>query len=153
MSPQLSLKDAVNNLSTNRSTSTKDSSVTELLAKLLAVLPSLATSFSAASAALGNSNRRHARVVRVLLGRRAIGWVAILRLDGRLVLLFDKDVVSGEDAFLSGTLVLAHPPILVHIFVHCDLVVFLERYIASVRCSVTVQSTSLGNHWLRVASW
>lgn len=65
--------------------------------------------------------------------------------------MLHQHVVAREDALEAGTLVLAHPPVVVHVFVHEDLVVPLKGEIAVVGADVAVQSAGMGNDGLCVA--
>lgn len=158
------LKDAVDNITTNSGTRTKNGSIAELLAKLLTILSNLAISalllFSVGRLpTFSNSHGRHIRVVRVLLLRGTTlsrRGISILRLRvgggsvrGRLLLLvLNEDIVPGEYALLAGSGVLAHPPVLIHVLMHNNLVILIERYIAVIRSDVAVQSPCMGKHRL-----
>lgn len=157
------LKDAVDNITTNSGTRTKNGSIAELLAKLLTILSNFAISalllFSVGRLpTLSNSHGRHIRVVRVLLMRWTLSrrGISILRLrvrggsvGGRLLLLvLNEDIVPGEYALLAGSGVLAHPPVLIHVLMHNNLVIFIERHIAVIRSDITVQSPCMGKHRL-----
>lgn len=142
------LKDAVDNVSSNGSTGTENSSVTQLLTKLLAILVHLVVlAISLLSRAFSYGHGRHARIIRVLLRRRTlrVSRVTVLRLsrslhglDGLLGLLVHEHVVAREDTLLACALVSAHPPVLVHVFVDSDTIVLLEGQIATVGGGVAV---------------
>lgn len=155
------LEDAVDNVATNRGTSTKDGGVTKLLAKLLAILANLAVARGARLTWLAALCYRHGRntgIVRVLLRRWSLGLsgIAVCRLlwirhrggsgSGSLLLLLDEDVVLGEDALQAGAVVAAHPPVLVHVFVHVDLVVLLQAQVATITGLVAVQGPGMGQY-------
>lgn len=165
------LKNAVDEVASHSSASTKDGSISQLATKLLAILCHLIIALLLMALLgrlpLSNSHGRHRRVVWVLLWGRSLvlAGVAILRLSilwlsvrhrsrrslGLAVL--DKDVVAGEDALLSGALVLAHPPVLIHVLVDGDPVVLLQRDIAGVGAGVAVEGAGVGNDGLGCARW
>lgn len=121
---KVDLEDGVDNVTTNRRTSTEDGSITQLLSKLLAVGFHLAR--------LGRRPRlRTARNIEghvtVIAGSRRRGSVG--RHDALLLL---ADVASGENALHAGALVASLPPLVVHVLGDLDLVVGHEGQVAGV---------------------
>ena len=87
---------------------------------------------------LGNSHRRHLRIIRVHRGRRP--WVS------GLLRLLDKDVVLGEDTLLPRPQVSAHPPVGVHVLVNRDAVVLFEADVPRILAVVGVERTGVGKY-------
>jgi hypothetical protein len=50
----------------------------------------------------------------------------------------------GEDALHAGAVVAAHPPVLVHVLVHVDLVVLFQAQVATIGGLVAVQGPGMG---------
>lgn len=154
------LEDAVDDVATNRCTRTEDGGITKLLANLLSIHPNLAVAFAALLRwlALCYRHRRDTSIVWVLLRRWSLrlGRVAVCRLlrigygsgSGSLLLLLDEDVVLGEDALQASAVVAAHPPVLIHVFVHVDLVVLVQAQVASIAGIVAVQGSGMGQDGL-----
>lgn len=147
------LKDAVDNVSSDGRASTEDGRITQLLTKLLAHLAGLATAFALALTTLRNRHWGHVCVVGVLLLRWSlrIAVHGLLWWHRSLVLLLDEDVVAREDALLAGSLVAAHPPVRIHVLVHCDAVVLFKRQVSGVAAHVSVEGAGMGDGGAHVA--
>lgn len=140
------LKDAVDKVSTERRASAEYGGVTQLLTDLLASLINFirrAATLAVGAATLGYSHGRDLGVVRILaLWRGRVTAVVVIGRLGRgrgrrsvkagLLAMVDLHVVLGEDALGAGTLVAAHPPVVVHVLVHGNAVVPLEGEVAVV---------------------
>lgn len=173
------LKNAVYQVAAKRRAGTEDGSITQFLTDLLPRFVHLARRAALrptrTASPGGDGHRRDVRVIRVLaLRRRGVGaaradggWRGVSRLPARLGLVgwlggrrgvvaglfaaavVDLHVALGEDALGAGPLVAAHPPVVVHVLVHGDLVVPLEGQVAVVGGLIPVEGAGAGDDGLR----
>jgi len=133
-------EDRIDNLSAEGSSSPKNSSIAQLLAKLLCILLSLRR-WTGSTRLIGNSHGWNAAIVRIAWAWRRKCLSLLARIvaittgllvaigilsDGRSRALFDLNVVDRENTLLASSHVLAQPPIGVHVFEDRDVVANLE---------------------------
>lgn len=126
------LENAIDNVGSDRSTSTKDGRVAQFLSEFLAHLSALAGFLSRTALA---DLQRHVSVI-----GRLMGWHR--RHHGGF-LLDDLHVASRENALMTRSFVTALPPLRIHILGDLNSIIGLDLQVPGILCVILVQSRCL----------